>query len=266
MASKRKSILLEISETKLPPKPRAFHRREISPRIPIIKKVDIPSKHITESPRPILLRQRVTKPLKVIPIPVPFPTLISMAMPTERMAQIPFTQPQPVEESHIQVVRPTNRNQAEQTIKEAFEKLRTDIVAILTYIDETTFAYLDLIPKSVGLRILTSVIDDEKSVRRACELQKRSRKNLEVVKLTFIENDKEKPLLHERWLSDSEIFIDFGTDLKARALGAKQHTIIIDQQPKHKSQIDNFLWYWDSYEETLSQFFNKKVLKRTFFL
>jgi len=265
MASKKKVITLEISEITIPPRPRALPRKEIAPRIPVIKTVDIQCKRVLEFPSPRLPRQRVMKPMEVLPTSVLVPTLVSLPIPEGRITQVPPTQTQPVEEFHIQVVRPTNRNQAEQFIKEAFEKLSTDVVAILTYIDETTFAHLDLIPKSIGLRILTSVVDDENSVRRAAELQKRSRKSLEVVKLTFMYDDKERPLLHERWLSDSEIFIDFGTDLKTRALGAKQHTIIIDPATKHKSQIDNFVWYWNLNEEKLRQFFNKNVLKQTFF-
>lgn len=211
------------------------------------------------------MKRGIVKLLEILETSVSIPTIVSPPIPKVISEEIRPLEPKPFEEFHIRVIRPTNRNQAEQFIKEAFEAISTDVMAILTYIDDSTFSYLDYIPKSAGLRILTSVIDKENSVRRAATLQKRSRENLEVVKLTFIEDYKEKPLLHERWLSDGVIFIDFGTDLKTRSLGAKQHTISIDPVDKHTSQLENFKWYWDSDEEKLTMTFNKNVSKKVFF-
>ena len=259
-------IKLEISEVTIPPRPRVVPRRKTVPKIEVIQTEAIKSIPVSVLPRPRPRKQRVMKPIEVFGIPVSLPpTIAHLPVLTRVVPEIHPEKPETIEEFHIRVIRPTNRNQAEQAVKEALESITTDVMAILTYIDDSTFAYLDFIPKSVGLRILTSVIDKENTARRAARLQKRSRKSLEVVKLTFIEDNKEKPLLHERWLSDGKIFIDFGTDLKIRALGAKQHTITIDPADRRKSQINNFDWYWRSNEKKLSQIFNRKVLKKVFF-
>jgi hypothetical protein len=265
MASKKTAIIkLEVSEVSIPPRPRAVPRREVVPRIEVIKMESIQSECVPEVLHTKMLKQRLVKPHEIIRTSVPIPSIAPLHIPTRTLPETP-QKPETVEETHIRVIRPTNRNEAEQIIKEAFEEINVDVLAVLTYTDESTFAYLDNIPKSVGIRILTSVIDNESLTKRAAELQRRSRKDLQVVKLTFTENNEEKSLLHERWLSDGITFIDFGTDLKTRALGAKQHTIIIDPAHRHRSQLENFEWYWNSDEEKLTLTFNKKVSKKVFF-
>ena len=266
MSSKKSDVVrLEVPVLTIPPKPRARSRQKNILRIEVIEPKNIQSAVISQPLKPKLMTQRRATWFETIETSVSVPSIvrppITAGVPREG---IPM-EARPVEDAHIRVIRPTNINQAEQVIKESFETISGDVVAILTYIDDSTFAYLDFIPKSVSIRVLTSVIDKKDEAKRAAILQKRSRNNLDIFKLTFIEGDKEKPLLHERWLSDGKTFIDFGTDLKTSALGAKQHTITIDPAGKRKNQLDNFEWYWKADCEKLGQIFNKKVLKEVFF-
>ncbi|MHA2231383.1 MAG: hypothetical protein ACXAB4_02715 [Candidatus Hodarchaeales archaeon] len=138
------------------------------------------------------------------------------------------------------------------------------VYGMLTYIDKSTFRYLDMIPKSIDIRILTSVAwDEDKCVNRARRLSK-NRPHVKIVIIFVEEEEKKAAYLHERYILANNLLIDFGTDLKDNALGSKHHTIrvVSPNTPEFNEKRKSFDELWTTSEKKLIVRTNKKIRKK----
>ncbi|WXG44278.1 MAG: hypothetical protein WED04_09640 [Promethearchaeati archaeon SRVP18_Atabeyarchaeia-1] len=141
------------------------------------------------------------------------------------------------------IINKGQKNKAENSIEKWFEQLSGDVIAELDFIDKTTFGYLDSIPKSSGIRIITSAIKDLNKCLRNAETCARDRPHFEISKINKV---------HERWIGSKEsFFIDIGADLKRDALGNSTHTIRKFSPEAFKESISHFESLWTKNQEEL---------------
>ena len=140
------------------------------------------------------------------------------------------------------ILRPGQRNLAEEKFRQWVEKyFRTgDIVGYLMFIDNTTFAYLDYIPRSCSVTLLVGGIDEESKCLEAAKRAAVGRPSFEISRMKLAD----KPFSHERWLSDGNYELDPGTDIKTAALGKNEHTMRILKVTSESSRVEEF---WSKY-------------------
>jgi hypothetical protein len=148
-------------------------------------------------------------------------------------------------------------NKAENTVEKWFQQLRGPVIAELDFIDKTTFGYLDSIPKSCGLDIITSnVKEKEKCLRKARNCAK-DRPYVTIVKINKV---------HERWLgSEVSFFVEIGTDLKSDALGHSTHTIRKLDPKTFRKRIVLFKEMWTKSQKKLRQIYGPDFEKTLIF-
>lgn len=141
------------------------------------------------------------------------------------------------------------RPKAERIIKEWLEQVTGDVSCWLNYIDETTISYLNNLPRTCKIRIITSEIqDNSKFMKEATKLGKAYPK-LEVKNVRVnseIPPDEqqgfsaeERAIIHKRRLISNNLMIDFGTDLKSNALGNTKHDMaLMDVDLSNKEEFD----------------------------
>jgi len=144
-------------------------------------------------------------------------------------------------------------NKAENTIEKWFDQLTGNVIAQLDFIDKTTFGYLDSIPKSCGIRVITSNVKElEKCIEKADKCAT-GRPHLEIMEI---------PKIHQRWIgSEESFFIDIGTDLKSDALGRSTHTIRRHTSESFKKSVSNFEQLWNKTEEELKRNYGSEIYK-----
>lgn len=141
-------------------------------------------------------------------------------------------------------VKPGQRRDAEAAVGRFFGEFRGDVVGILAYVDETTFAYLSGIKDARSFKILTSSFGLDRA--RIEEAARGLRCTIEVYEVTSPRKGREpRRILHERWISDGKLFVDLGTDLKSSALGRTQHTIRLEPAKNHSVELGTFSDYWE---------------------
>jgi hypothetical protein len=141
-------------------------------------------------------------------------------------------------------IMPGQRREAEAAIGRFFGELKGDVVGMLAYIDETTFAYLSGIENARSFKILTSSLGSDRA--KVKEAARALRRPVEVYELTLPrKGTRPRAILHERWISDGKLFVDLGTDLKSSALGHTQHTIRLEPARNHGVELDTFNQYWE---------------------
>jgi hypothetical protein len=148
-------------------------------------------------------------------------------------------------------------NKAENTIEKWLQQLTGNVIAELDFIDKTTFGYLDSLPKSCGIRIITSNLKDlDKCVNRA-EKCARDRPYFKIAQINKI---------HQRWIGSKEsFFIDIGTDLKSDALGHCTHTIRKLEPEMFAESTSHFEKLWNRSEAELEQIYGKDISKSTLY-
>jgi len=145
-------------------------------------------------------------------------------------------------------------NKADATIHKWFEGFTGDVIGILMYIDPSTFGYLDSIPKSCGIRIITSHVRKpiEKCVKSA-EKCAANRPHFEIIKI-----DK----MHSRWIgSKDSFFVDIGTDLKSDGLGHTNHTIVKVAADAWQEEIAKFEDLWGTSSDDLNKKYGEDLKK-----
>jgi len=245
--------------------------------VPLISKfspVMIPVKQyhpaINVIPRPVDLGNlRTIRPVNVRPSAVASELIIPIKRDRDVMLREPLACPiigRIVKEVKTEIletlsIMPGEYDKAERTIKKYLSNFKQEVVGILSYIDDTTIDFLSYIPYDVPIRILTSATGSKKAkIKQKLKAEQKDRQ-ITIVELTFITDNKEKPLLHERWLADRDIFLEIGTDLKKASLAARQHNITAYYTKSQKPRLDTFLFYWQRTANELSRILNCKVKK-----
>jgi hypothetical protein len=160
------------------------------------------------------------------------------------------------------LISPGETEKAKAELSQIFSRFSDDVFGVLTYIDHTTPELLKSIDMKLSLKILTSATSGEaKAIARKFECEHSLRPSVNLMKLTLLEGSTEKPLFHQRWLSDGNILVDIGTDLKTGSLGNKEHMIVLYKVTRDNELIKKFWWYWDSTEEEIHKRYNAKVKK-----
>lgn len=149
-------------------------------------------------------------------------------------------------------------NKAENAIEKWFKKLKGNVIAMLDFIDKTTFGYLDSIPKECGIRIITSKIKEKDKCRVKAEKTARDRPFFEIMEVSKIHG--------ERWIGSEDSFIiQINVDLKTEALGHKTHTIRVIKPEAYRKAIKTFYELWNKSQKELQRLYGSKLVKSLFF-
>jgi len=159
-----------------------------------------------------------------------------------------------------QFVEINQRNLASNTIEKCLRSFRNNVFGILDYIDDTTFNFLDFIPKTCRIRLIVSRIQGSRS-----QIQKKAAKlgkSIELLTIKTIDvatsNMKSGGKMHHRWLAcDGDtvmekkpcrgFLVDFGTDLKSNSIANTQHKIQVFADPSEEQK--KFEEYWNRTED-----------------
>jgi len=167
------------------------------------------------------------------------------------------------------VIGPDQRSLADSTLEEWFGKyFDGEVVGELMYIDKTTFAYLDYIPRSCEIRLLVYGIKNRNACLRQAENEAKGRPYLEIYRLNFphpVEKDRKIPFFHERWLATRDYEIEIGTDLKSDALGNRQHTLRVLDKAAQSERYRIFMELWEADSSELERLYGKGVEKELFY-
>lgn len=136
------------------------------------------------------------------------------------------------------------------------------------YIDKSTFAYLDYIPRSCGIKLLVYGIKNRNRVLEQAKSEAKGRPYLEIFRLNFphpLEKSIKIPFFHERWLATKDYEIEIGTDLKSDALGNRQHTLRILDKAAESKRYQGFMRLWEADSSELERLYGKGVKKELFY-
>jgi hypothetical protein len=144
-----------------------------------------------------------------------------------------------------QIIRPGQRNLADKVLREWTKQYFATghVVGNLMYIDRTSFAYLDYIPRSCPITLLIGGIStgEESKCLEASAKAGLGRPSLEISRMQYAE----KPFSHERWLSNGTYEIELGTDLKESTLGKNEHTMRLIRSGSNSFRVLDF---WEKYD------------------
>ena len=157
------------------------------------------------------------------------------------------------------------KQKAERIIKDWLENANGEVLAWLNYIDETTIRYLNELPRSSEVRIITSEIQNKNSFQKEGSKFGKSYPKLEVKMIRIdseISDDKdfsegEKAIIHKRKLISGNKMMDFGTDLKSSALGNTNHDMKLMEADK--SDYEFFYKEWDRDESEWERIEGKPI-------
>lgn len=160
------------------------------------------------------------------------------------------------------IVTPTNATEATTFLESKFEQFTNNVSGILAYIDDTTFEFIKAIPGGTSIRLFTSATaGDAKKIAERLQKEHGTR-DLEIIQLTFVGDSSERPLFHERWITDGKVMIDIGTDLKKATFTSKAHTISVYDAGAYRDRLEVFQKWWASDETSLSEYFGGRIRKR----
>ena len=137
---------------------------------------------------------------------------------------------------------------ADRVINEWLKEVKGSVLCWLDYIDETTLSYLNNLPRTCAIQIITSEIQNrDRFMKEASKLGKRIPK-LEIKEVRGPRNslgesqdfsEKERAIIHKRKLVSNNTTIDFGTDLKSSALGNTKHDMVrMEAVPSDRELFD----------------------------
>ncbi|MBA7504851.1 hypothetical protein ES706_03509 [subsurface metagenome] len=154
-------------------------------------------------------------------------------------------QPSGIDEKQIE---PGQRDLAEEFINKYLSKFDGEVWGELPYIDSTTFKYLSFIPPHCPIRIFIHGPKDPKTLKEARSLgEKRAR--VEIKKIRRLDDGA---FIHDRWLSDGNIMVEFGQDLKNESLGKSRHNITVRDNAKFAPPLITCRRNWESSQEELA--------------
>ena len=155
---------------------------------------------------------------------------------------------------------------ADAAIEEWLKRFQGEVIGEMMFIDKTTFKYLDEIPRGCGIRLAVGHIDDRATCLAFAEKQAVGRPLLEITQIEYPSPDPKHPrTIHERWLADKEIEIDFGVDLKFNAIGKSEHTIHVFEMSPDSERRRQFEFMMNSEKVDLKREFGIGTRRETFF-
>lgn len=158
------------------------------------------------------------------------------------------------------------REEAEQFLQKFFNSFGSNVRAILPYIDKTTFNYLDQIPKSCGIRVITSVVKRRTECLERADKLAEDRPFVEILEVALkTEEDYYTPLEHTRWICDESLFIVLDTDLKKGALGGKDYSIEAKETSKCSGRTKIFERRWNQNKSELEKEMKTTVIRKFFY-
>jgi len=175
-----------------------------------------------------------------------------------------------------QYVEINQHNLARSITKKCLRTFRGNVFGILDYIDETTFEFLDYIPKSCSIRLIVSRIQGSRTQaqKKAAKLG-RSVKQLEIKAIDlFAVDEKFGGKMHHRWLAcDGDailegelcngLMVDFGQDLKSSSIANVQHRIQAVTNPYDDQK--EFEEYWKRTEDDWKAITGKPIISKIFY-
>lgn len=145
-------------------------------------------------------------------------------------------------------------NRAENVIEEWLSQMGGDVIAELAFIDKTTFGYLDCVPKTYGIKIITSYPKEFDDCLNKVEKCSRDRPHFEIVKINKI---------HQRWIGSKDSFIiDIGADLKTDSLGHSTHSMRKLKPSFFAESIAHFGKLWNKSEMELKKTYGNDISKQ----
>jgi hypothetical protein len=153
--------------------------------------------------------------------------------------------------------------EAEKFLRGFLNCFRTEVKAILPYMDKTTFDYLDHIPRCCGMKVITSLIKErEKCLEKADELAY-DRPSLSILELALKSGEDEyRPLEHMRWICDQNLLIALDTDLKKSALNSRDYSIEVKDVCECSQRLARFNKRWSQSKSDLEQEFEMLVIRK----
>jgi len=175
-----------------------------------------------------------------------------------------------------QFVEINQHNIANSVIENCLRSFRGNVIGMLDYVDETTFNFLDFIPKTCSIRLIVSRIQGSKTQmqKKAANLGK-GVKQLEIKKIdALVTGEKFGGKIHHRWLACdgsttleklpcNGLVVDFGTDLKSGSIANTEHKIEAFTNPDEEKK--EFEKYWHRTEEEWTEFTGKQFSVQTFY-
>lgn len=140
-------------------------------------------------------------------------------------------------------IYPGEKEKANNFIKKWLSKLGGEVKGELSYIDRSSFAYFEFLPKKCKkVELLVSDIKDpDKCFKKAEGLMNNKKLNMIIKKIKKIKEDKtRKEFEHERWLANKEYEIDLGADLKRSAIANTKHSIKVLNKPMLSNRFKEF--------------------------
>jgi hypothetical protein len=138
-------------------------------------------------------------------------------------------------------IRAGQKATADAIIEQWLTKFQGDVTGELMFVDKTTFTYLDMIPRGCGIRLIVGNVKDKDGCIEYAQKQAVGRPFLKIAQIEYPGGDQRFPrTIHERWLADSQIEIDFGVDLKDDAIGKSEHTIHISEKLQDAERTREF--------------------------
>lgn len=153
------------------------------------------------------------------------------------------------------------RIKAERIIETWLKKISGDVFCWLNYIDQTTIGYLNNIPRTCKIYIITSKIQNNKEFQKEASKLGKIYPKLEVKMIrvnpttsstnsqAFPEN--KRAIIHKRKLITNDEIIDFGTDLKSTSLGNTKHDMLLMEADS--SNMEEFTEEWNRDDDEWSR-------------
>jgi len=142
-------------------------------------------------------------------------------------------------------IQPNQKVQAEEIIKDVLTKLDGEVIGELKFIEPTTFKYLSFIPLYCPIRIFIDGTEKDELCRQEAEKLAEERGGAPM-EIRYIRRLDKGPYIHDRWLADGKVMIDFGTDLKEESLGKSSHRIIVTSRSRIAPRYRTFQKLWGS--------------------
>jgi len=162
------------------------------------------------------------------------------------------------------IIMPSNKPEGDSLINDWLSKSQGEVVGELTFIDKTTFEYLESIPSSCGIKLIVQHIKDPERCYKEAEKLATGRLYLYIKKIIDTQQ-LEHSFLHERWVADTKHKIDLGHDLKKDAVGKKKHTVTITDRPRLSDSYRRFHEIWEGDPEKIKKLFGPNAEKQPVF-
>ncbi len=148
------------------------------------------------------------------------------------------------------------RGKALNKIEEWLGDLKGNVIGILSYIDKSTAGYLDEIPKSCGIRLITSYIDRSEKTKKRMLATGKDRPYFVIKKISDT---------HSRWIgSERTYIIDLNTDLKTKAIGNKNYVMKKLRPSDCVSEIKQFKEFYYTNKKKLKSKYGSSFTRSTF--